>query len=103
MALSPKKLNEWTEDDQDAVTAMEIWVDSVLENKQAQFKDGEYRIPISLSSMKTLFRENANKRLGVLMQRYKNAGWGEVDGGILGDGSAILTLREHKRHYPNPF
>lgn len=103
MALSPKKLNEWTKDDQDAVEAMEIWVDSVLQSKQAEFKNGEYRIPIGLPSMKTLFQENAPKRLSVLMQRYENAGWGEVGGGILGDGSAVLTLRECKRYYPNPF
>lgn len=99
MAISPKKLNEWTEDDQDAVAAMEIWVDSVLESEQAKFGDGEYRIPIG----QTLFQENAPKRFGALVQRYENAGWGEVGGGIMGDGSAVLTLRERKRYYPNPF
>lgn len=103
MALSPHQLNAWTPEDETQVSIMEVYADSLLAHKKAPFSNGEYRIVFPQNIFGKALGPNPNRRLAALIQRYKDAKWGEVDGGIMGDGSAVLTLREHKRYYSNPF
>lgn len=99
MALSPKDLNKWTPEDEAAVREMENHADNLLSEKKVACQNGEFRIMFEVRLFKTALSTNANLRLNTLMNHYRNAGWGEVDGGITGNGSAVMSLREHKRYY----
>jgi hypothetical protein len=103
MALSPKQLNAWTHEDEIHVCTMEKYIDALLLKIEVSYNNGEYSIVLPWSVFGKFVGPNSNKRLSALIKRYKDAGWGEVDGGVMGDGSALLKLREHKRTYSNPF
>lgn len=96
MALSPKQLSGLTAEDFLAVDEMEKELDNYLLTL-----DNISEVKFVIRAEKGTPKGKANRRLSLLLKRYKEANWGEVDGGVMGDGNYSITLREYKRHYQN--